>query len=286
MKKILAMALATLVLAGTLASCASSGDPNAIDDYTPENLTAETETGTFTYARAEGDTVVLAKYESKLTHDEEVAVPATVVLEGTERRVVGIAKEAFYGLSAISKVTIASSVTSIGDYAFAGCVYLEEVVFEKGSQLLSLGTMAFQGCTGLQKMDLSDTRLTAVSEKCFESCVALTEVSLPDGMVSIADAAFGRCSALTVATLPASVTSMGDMVFFGCTALQSLVLSDNLTQMGQEALLLTGDTTLADKVDLSNLSVGSYARNYVELLLADENETAKDPAENGADENA
>ncbi len=273
MKKFLAMAMAALMMVAALASCASSGDPNAIDDYTPENLTAETSTGSYTYERGEGDTVILAKYESKKTHGEEVVVPATVELEGTVRRVIGISDEAFYGLSAISKVTIAASITSIGKYAFADCIYLTEVVFEEGSQLASIGDMAFWGCTSLKAMDLSGTVVKTLGIGVFDSCTALTDMTLSDTLTTIGKAAFFGCSGLTAITLPDSVTKLNDLAFFGCTGLTTLVLSDNLSEMGEEALLLTKDTTLADKVDLEKLAEDSYARDYVNTLLYGETES-------------
>lgn len=283
MKKILAMAVAALMLAASLASCASSGDSSAIDDYTPENLTATTESGTFTYERGDGDAVILARYEGKKTHGEEVTVPATVELEGTVRRVVGIGKEAFRGLSSITKVTLASSIVTIDAFAFVDCVYLEEVVLEEGSQLAAIGEGAFHKCAALTSMDFSDTKLATISKSAFDSCTALETVAFGDSLTTIGKAAFFDCSALKAVTLPDTVTKIDDLAFFGCTAVETVILSNGLTDMATEALLLTNDTTLADKVDLSKLDTASYAYRYVAKLLGIASESESDTTADAAE---
>lgn len=276
MKRILAMAAAALMLAASLASCASSGDPNAIEDYTPENLTDVTDTGTFTYEKGDGDTVILSKYEGKKTHNEEVTVPATVKLEGAERRVIGVGKEAFKGLSSVTKVTLSASILSIGDFAFADCVSLTEIVFEEGSQLTEIGEGAFHKCDAIKSIDFSRTQLTTIGKSAFDSCTGLESIAFGDHLTTIGMAAFYDCSALTAVTMPDTVTEIADLAFFGCSAVETMVLSNGLTDAATEALLLTNDTTLADKVDLSKLDTSSYAYLYVAQLLGMEVETETD----------
>lgn len=263
MKKILATAVAVLMLAATMASCASSGSADAIDDYTPENLTTEANGETFTYESAAGDAVILANFESKKTHNVEVTVPATVELEGTTRRVIGIGDEAFKGLSSITKVTLAASVTSIGDFAFADCIYLESVVFEEGSQLATVGEAAFYQCTALKSIDFSDTRLKTLDKSAFDSCTALETVALGDTLTSVGKAAFYGCSALKALTLPDTVTTVAELAFFGCSSMETLVMSNGITEMTDRALLLTKDAYLADKVDLTKLNEDTFAYKLV-----------------------
>mgnify|MGYP003299144204 CR=1 FL=1 len=64
MKKYLAIALAALLLVGSLASCIG-GNPDGIDDYTPEVDYLVTEQGTFYFEEAEGETAILVDYNGK-----------------------------------------------------------------------------------------------------------------------------------------------------------------------------------------------------------------------------
>ncbi|MDE6515798.1 MAG: leucine-rich repeat domain-containing protein, partial [Bacteroidales bacterium] len=47
-----------------------------------------------------------------------VVIPATVTYDGKTYRVTSIGKEAFFGRTGLTSVTIPESVTSIGEYAF------------------------------------------------------------------------------------------------------------------------------------------------------------------------
>ena len=58
----------------------------------------------------------------------------------------GIGYGAFSYLTNLSSVSISSSVTSIGDYAFLNCSALTYFTVPTDSQLTSIGNFAFQGC--------------------------------------------------------------------------------------------------------------------------------------------
>ncbi|MCC8078031.1 MAG: leucine-rich repeat domain-containing protein [Oscillospiraceae bacterium] len=58
-----------------------------------------------------------------------------------------------------------------------------------------------------------------ISKSAFNRCSSLTNVTIPDSVVSIGYAAFVWCSSLTSVTIPDSVTSIGYEVFYECTSL-------------------------------------------------------------------
>ena len=68
----------------------------------------------------------------------------------------------------VEKVFIPSTVRELGEYAFAYCRQLREVVFEPGSQLETIG------------------------ERCFENC-GLEEVMIPKSVRDIGNSAFCGC---------------------------------------------------------------------------------------------
>ena len=62
MKKILAVAIILVMLVAMVACEGSKGDLTSINDYVAPNYTYVTETGTFTFAEAGGNTAVITGY--------------------------------------------------------------------------------------------------------------------------------------------------------------------------------------------------------------------------------
>ena len=96
----------------------------------------------------------------------------------------------FTGKEKLTSLTIGSSVTSIGSYAFSDCSGLTSVTIP--GSVTSIGDDAFSGCSGL------------------------TSVTIPGSVTSIGSYAFSVCSGLTSVTIPGSVTSIGSSAFYGC----------------------------------------------------------------------
>lgn len=253
MRKIHALTAAVLAVlmlcVMPLASCANQkGDPDAINDYTPEVMTIKTDKGVFTFENGEGDTAILVSYAGKATSNDEVEIPSLF----NNRRVVEIGAGAFYHLSSIVKVTIPETVQVIGDNAFAACTELPSVTLPAG--LTSISQSAFAGCTKLTTVDTSAcTALKTVGDKAFWGCTALTDISLPSTLESIGDAAFWNCTALKTLTLPTSLTTLGTLAYYNCTGLESIRLTDSLENIGSFAFVLDG-STLKDKIDTSSLT--------------------------------
>ena len=106
--------------------------------------------------------------------------------------------QSFENYYSLASITIPSSITSIGDYAFSGCSGLTSVTIP--SSVKSIGNGAFQYCSGL------------------------TSVTIPSSVTSIGNGAFQYCSGLTSVTIPSSVTSIGRSAFYGCSSLTSVTI--------------------------------------------------------------
>lgn len=63
-----------------------------------------------------------------IRYNTVLKIPATVERDGLSYTVVALSDSAFMGHDEIEKVYIPSTVTYIGDYAFAGCISLERLV--------------------------------------------------------------------------------------------------------------------------------------------------------------
>ncbi|MBO7295794.1 MAG: leucine-rich repeat protein, partial [Clostridia bacterium] len=136
MKKILAVAIVLVMLVAMVACEASKGDLTSINDYVAPNYTYVTETGTFTFAEAGGNTAVITGYVGK-AEPHAVVIPAEVTVASLEenaknddnvREIVGIADNAFYYCTAMTSVTVPNTIQTIGKWAFAGCTGLSEIV--------------------------------------------------------------------------------------------------------------------------------------------------------------
>lgn len=129
---------------------------------------------------------------------------------------------------------IPDSVTSIGDYAFAGSKTLTQITIP--DTVTSIGNLAFADCTALTQITIPDT-VTSIGYSAFSGCTSLTQVTIPDSVTSLEDSAFANCTALTQITIPDSVTSIGYSAFEGCTSLTQVIIPDSVTSIGDYAFI-------------------------------------------------
>ncbi len=276
MRKLLVLALSCVLLVASLASCAAGlGDPDAINDYTPEVKTITTETGVFTFEEAEGDTAILVGYNGKLTKDDHVKIPETF----NDRPVVGIGDKVFYNLAAVVAVDIPATVTSIGEFAFAGCTELESVSLPDGT--LSIGLAAFNGCTKLKTVDFGDA-LLSIDKFAFRACPALESIDLPATLETIGEGAFYNSTSITEFAAPAALKEIGTLAFYNCTGLTSIKLSDTLEKIGDYAFT-TESTTMKAIIDTTSYSEDSVAAKYVAAMADTVVEETNAPEETTAE---
>ena len=122
-----------------------------------------------------------------------------------------IGTSAFLNCVALQTVVLPESgtLTTIGDSAFSGCSRLVNINIP--ASLATLGNSAFISCTSLRSVDLSHTSVTDLMHA-FQYCRALTEVKLPDGLLSIRGGTFNN-TGLTDITVPGNVVTIGSDAF-------------------------------------------------------------------------
>lgn len=143
-----------------------------------------------------------------------------------------------------STVTYGSNtyiVRQISNYAFANCTAITSITLP--STVKQINFRAFNNCTGLSSFLLPDS-VNQVDYEVFSGCTNITTpiynctlfvympknhagaYSIPSGISKVVYGAFEDCIGLTALTLPNSVIEVGG--FDGCVNLNTMVYNDNV----------------------------------------------------------
>ena len=154
-----------------------------------------------------------------------------------------IPANAFKNRIDLTSVTIPSTVTTIGSYAFRGCTDLSDVDLVDGAANTTIGSYAFWGCTGL------------------------TEVNLGDGVTTIETNAFRECTALKQIYIPDNVTTMGSYVFYACS-------TDLILYCGASARPEGWDSSWKSLSSSSLTARWGFSSQFCEFLFSEEAQKA------------
>ena len=83
--------------------------------------------------------------------------------------------------------------------------------------------------------EISGAPVKIIGEEAFRNKNTMTNVSIPEGIVTIEAKAFENCTALTAVDIPDTVTKVSANAFSNCTAVESIELSKNLAFLGEGA---------------------------------------------------
>lgn len=119
----------------------------------------------------------------------------------------------------VRKMSIPSSVTKIGDYAFYNCTNLTSIELPSG--VTEIGDYAFYNCTNLSSLTLP-SGVKEIGFSAFYGCKSLTSVTIPSGVKYISSFTFRDCESLRFINLPSDLKYIGEEAFEGCTGLTSI----------------------------------------------------------------
>jgi len=193
-------------------------------------------------------------------------------------------------------------ISKSGTYKNKGsddCHTNSEYVIDKSSikRVLLLNTVkalpydAFNGYTNLKevavvsdvdKMTSTDANgnafvapITAIPDRCFKDCKALSAYTISSKITSIGNEAFSGCSSLSGVSIPSSVKTVGANCFNGCSSIDSIVLSKTVTSIGNGAFVGCKDGfTLTVNNPACSISPESVIVDKTATVIAQKNSTA------------
>lgn len=126
-------------------------------------------------------------------------------------------------------VVVPDDVVHIGDYAFEGKIFVEEIILPKG--LKTIGKRSFDNCN---KASIALPQgLSSIGESSFSYCKKLHQ-PLPQALTSIGEGAF-LFSGLEEVVLPKGIKVIEKSVFARCESLKSIEIPDSVETIGQRA---------------------------------------------------
>ena len=134
-----------------------------------------------------------------------------------------ISDSVFEYYTSLTQITIPSSVTKIGPWAFDGCKSLKQVKFETPSSITKIEFSTFSNCTSLAQIEIPSS-VKIIERNSFEHCESLKQISIPSSVVEIENDVFIYCKSLEQISILSSVVEIGYSAFYQCTSLKQITI--------------------------------------------------------------
>ncbi|MCH5235576.1 MAG: leucine-rich repeat domain-containing protein [Muribaculaceae bacterium] len=139
-----------------------------------------------------------------------------------------------------------AEVTSrYGINSYAGSVVIPEMVNYQNSEytVTKIGDNAFSWCSELTEVTLPNS-LISIGERAFMICEALSKIDLPNSLTYIGPEAFYSTGLINI-KIPENVSFLGDLIFQYCDYLESIeVDSNNQSYASKDEILYNKDFSL------------------------------------------
>jgi hypothetical protein len=139
-----------------------------------------------------------------------------------------ICENMFYGNYAMTSLRIPSNITFVGIDAFTQCYSLQQLIIDcidvdSQHPLNDLSTIRANILTEISTItEVVLIGATTVPMNAFSGCVSLSQIIIPEGVLSIDGFAFLNCTGLATINLPSTITAIVNGAFDGCTNLLTI----------------------------------------------------------------
>ncbi|MBR5514677.1 MAG: leucine-rich repeat protein [Clostridia bacterium] len=165
-----------------------------------------------------------------------------------------IKSAAFYNCQNLIRATIPDSVTYIGSEIFYNTKLYRDTT-NRDDGVLYIGKHMIAGNSLKGTYAIKEGTITIAGYAFRESYI--TNVIIPNSVVSIGPQAFNRCRSLTEVVIPDSVTLIGGAAFSECNYLKSVTIPDSVVLIEGALFYYTRNASI-------KCYVNSYAHNYAE----------------------
>lgn len=200
---------------------------------------------TLTYTVIDEDTKT-CEVSSKNNVSDDLVIPSKAADGSVSYNVISIGDYAFINCEDLSSVSIPQSINSIGEKAFYDCFSLKKAEFA-----------SIQALCKINFKDSYSNPLRLV-RRLYIDGKEITEVVIPEGVLSIGNYAFLGCSSITSVTIPSSVTSIGERAFESCEYLTSVTIPESVTSIGKGAFTDSGLTSVTLPESITMIEIGTF----------------------------
>ncbi len=169
------------------------------------------EVGNIYYHIIDGHAIVIS---GTYPYYGDVAIPDSICHNDNVFPVVAIDRAAFRGCSALTSVTIPSTITAIGEHAFSGCTGLDSVEISNLDRWCGIN------------FESESANPCYHAHHLFLKGKEVTEPVISDSVSTIGSFAFSGCTSIISINIPSAVTNIGSASFSNCTSLTSITVDD------------------------------------------------------------
>jgi len=222
----------------------------------------------------------------------------------TPSTLIKIGKKAFSGNIYLQNLIIGSSVKEIGENAFSRSTndistfwLLRNVDFSSATSLETIGDYAFYNCNLISLLDLGNCKsLRTIGAYSFYNCFSINQLVLPDSITSIGEScfavhdkskynnfceldlsnsqieyigqyAFQNMDSLKSALLPSTLKELGEGAFFDCTYLSEVDIKDtNITNIQKNTFRKTALKTVELPKNIVSLGKDAFSYSSIQYI--------------------
>ena len=197
--------------------------------------------------------------------------------------------------SEVTHSNVQYSVVAIGDNSLC-CEYLTSI--EIPNSVTSIGNYAFSGCVSLISINIPNS-ITSIGARAFFGCEKLTSIKIPGSATSLGGNILGGCNKLTSITvesdnpvydsrnqcnaiietatnklisgckgtiIPNNVTTIGSSAFYACKGMTSIEIPSNVKNIGIAAFKESGITTIILHEGLETIASEAFMQSSLTAI--------------------